>query len=113
MGVNEKQAFIKGLNDKIAALETEKKSLGGDTNDKPDNVGNDGDNSQVQLGDNSGNVARISEIDKRIKDIDTEIALHQQGKILGNLNASAQRIAELSAEKKKLEAEKAILVQHI
>lgn len=41
MGVNEKAEFIKGLQAKIAQLEEEKKSLGGETTDKPDNVGTD------------------------------------------------------------------------
>jgi hypothetical protein len=118
MGVNEKQAFIKGLNDKIAALEAEKKSLGGETTDKPDNVGVDTDGGstttdKIDVSTHDGKIARIKQIDARIKDIDTEIALHQQGKILGNLNASAARIAELEKEKKNLQSEKDGLVLYL
>ncbi len=55
--------------------------------------------------DDAQKAVRISEIQEQIKKIDTEIALHRQGKIISDLNASAARIAELNAQKTELQKE--------
>lgn len=103
MGEAAREAHIEALRKEKTALETELATLKGkDVVEQPELS-----TSTPDLSTKEGKQARILVINERIKAIDTEIALHRGQKIFSDLNLSAKRIAELSAEKKNLESEKA------